>query len=522
MVSASSPILDQFGHPFPLDARQHERLAAVRRHYEGKLRELRASFDATRDGPSFANHWSHADHYSPNGATSYSVRRTLRSRSRFEVFENNPYLAGMVLTLANDFTGSGPKTQITDRRLSKATKRFIEEEYSDWQQATFYRRKCWQLKMAKCGDGEGFKRAYLSTKLDTPVKVNWRVVECDQCTSQGIPDANLKEITEVDGIELDKNGEPDRYFLLDEHPGARVFNSPRGPLSGRWYQARFVRHWFRRTRGWERGIPETTPSLPLCALLRRYTLAAVKAAETHSSHTGVLESNGPSATGGWGNDAESDDVFDTIPIEHDHFTVLPWGYKFGYFPQGAPTITYDPFVSALLREIARPLLVPYNYAVGSSKDSNMATSVVDGQIYKTGQQQERMSFDEDVGDADFALWWSHAVLIPGYLPADALALGPTVPRHRQRWDPIGLDHTDPAKVANALKTAQEAGHITDRDIQEGRYNRSVEDWQEDVREQNRFREEVGMPVVPAAPEPPTPPGGDDDEPPDEEDDDEDG
>ena len=124
----------------------------------------------------------------------------------------------------------------------------------------------------------------------------------------------------------------------------------------------------------------------------------------------------------------------------------------------------------------------------------MSTSVVDIHIYRQGQNSERLTCEEEVLDKDFALWWNYARLVPGYLPADALALGSIVPRHRNRWDRIGLDHTDPAKVANALQTAHEAGHITDRDVQEGYYNRSVEDWQEDIREQIAFRDEVGMPM----------------------------
>ena len=260
-------ILDQYGRPLRLASNQLERVAAVRKHYEQKLRSLRASYDAMRDGPSFATHWSNADHRSPDGSASIGVRRTLRSRSRFEVIENNPYLAGMILTLANDFTGCGPKIQITDKRLSPATRNFVAQEYEDWKKETKYRPKLWRQRLAKCTDGETFKRIYLSRRLPTPVKFNLMVVETDQCMSQGVPDANLKQITEVDGIRFDANKEPLEYFLLDEHPGA-MFNLR--PLAGRWYGAQTVTHWYRPTRGWHRGIPETAPSLPLCAAASLY------------------------------------------------------------------------------------------------------------------------------------------------------------------------------------------------------------------------------------------------------------
>ena len=47
-------------------------------------------------------------------------------------------------------------------------------------------------------------------------------------------------------------------------------------------------------------------------------------------------------------------------------------------------------------------------------------------------------------------------------------------------------------VAQALQIAHDKGFLTDRDIQETRYNRDVEDWKEDIRDQEEFRKEVGL------------------------------
>ena len=103
-------------------------------------------------------------------------------------------------------------------------------------------------------------------------------------------------------------------------------------------------------------------------------------------------------------------------------------------------------------------------------------------------------------------WWNEGTLTPGYFDdpvmgeADFIGANPSLkmipPDHVWRWDPVGVEHTDPTKVMGALEIAHAAGFITDRDIQEERFNRSVEDWQDDLREQQEFRAEVGMEVNP--------------------------
>ena len=250
-------------------------------------------------------------------------------------------------------------------------------------------------------------------------------------------------------------------------------------------------HWFRQDRPWLRGIPELTPSLPLCALLRRYTLAVVRAAEIGASYSAVLQTDGPGNMNQWldenGNQLE-DDPFDCFPIEHGMFTVLPWGAKMSQLESKQPMQVYDMFVNSLLREIIRPLLVPFNVGAGTSKDSNMSSSVVDADMYKSGQQFERFNCGDFVLSQVFGLWWQDAQLIQGFLPSKL----PVTPEHYFRWDKIGVDHTDPTKVANSITTMFDGGHITDRDIQEQYFSRDVEDWREELEEDLKWRQSLNL------------------------------
>ena len=72
---------------------------------------LRGRYDAAVTSDNNRRHWAAADGLSANAANSPEVRRILRNRARYEV-ANNSYARGMVLTLANDCIGTGPRLQM--------------------------------------------------------------------------------------------------------------------------------------------------------------------------------------------------------------------------------------------------------------------------------------------------------------------------------------------------------------------------------------------------------------------------
>lgn len=505
MVTATTTgppqILDQYGRPF---TRRQARTEVAR--LRGELRKMQAGYDAAQTTEANRNHWSNADNYSPNSANSYTIRRALRSRSRYEVIENNPYLKGIVLSVANDFVGKGPKLQITDKRIPRAKRLTISRAFQKWAKKIRLRSKLWRLRTAKIVDGEGFARVYLHRTLKNPVKLNLSLFESDRCTTEAFWNQETDK-SDVDGIQLDQYGDPAKYFVLNKHPGTTNVADPAqwtAKLSGKWLPAKTILQWFRQDRGWDRGIPETTPSLPLCSILRRYTIATLLAAETAADFAAVLTTDGPPNAAAWtdgqGTQIE-DDPFDTFPIDKGMFTTIPWGYRLQQLEAKHPGAMYDTFVDAILREIARPFLCPFNMASGTSKDSNMASGVLDAHIYTAGIAMERTDCEEVVLGPLFDLWWELALTTPSYLeepgvndPASSPLLSSfrnDAPNHSWRWDQVTPDHTDPLKVANALTTLHRNGHVTDRDIQEGRFNRSVDDWQEDLEEQEDFRRKLG-------------------------------
>ncbi len=83
------------------------RLEAIRRRFAS----LKAKYDAAQTTAENKRQWALADGLSARSANSLMVRKILRERSRYESC-NNSYAAGMLLTLANDMVGTGPRLQL--------------------------------------------------------------------------------------------------------------------------------------------------------------------------------------------------------------------------------------------------------------------------------------------------------------------------------------------------------------------------------------------------------------------------
>ncbi|MFN9366643.1 MAG: phage portal protein, partial [Planctomycetota bacterium] len=209
----------------------------------------------------------------------------LRNRARYEV-ANNSYARGIVLTLAHDVVGTGPRLQmLTDD--SEANRR-IEQSFMQWAKAIRLPEKLRTMRMARATDGEAFAILTSNPSLTTDIQLDLRLVEADQVTT---PELNRLSSTSVDGIVFDGAGNPTEYHVLRSHPGdgaaAMMRDYDRVPASA-------VVHWFRADRpGQARGIPDIMPALPLFAQLRRFTLAVLAAAETAADFAGILYTDAP-------------------------------------------------------------------------------------------------------------------------------------------------------------------------------------------------------------------------------------
>jgi capsid protein len=234
----------------------------------------------------------------------------------------------------------------------------------------------------------------------------------------------------VDGIIFDRYNNPTVYHVLKQHPG-EIWNI------GAWQKvdvmADDVIHLFNAIRpGQARGVPEVTPSLPLFAFLRRYTLATIDAAETAANLSAIITTQ----ANAWNSEGYSTDPgiqpFDSVQIDRGLMVSLPHGYDMKQFKPEQPTGSYEGFRNAILQEIARCVHMPENKALGSSANYNFSSAKLDDQIYWHSIQLEReLIWINECMERIFEWWYEEAMNIDGYLPL----VDSYEPPHTWGWPP---------------------------------------------------------------------------------------
>jgi lambda family phage portal protein len=422
---------------------------------------VRARYDAAATSDENRRHWANADALSANAANNAEVRRVLRTRARYET-ANNSYARGIVLTLANDVVGTGPRLQLLT--ADAEANRTIERQFMLWAKATRLADKLRTMRAARATDGEAFAILTVNPSLTTAVQLDLRLIEADQVCS---PDLAAQEANNIDGIVLDDAGNPVEYHVLRRHPGEVAFGIQREfdrvPAS-------VVIHWFRADRpGQARGIPDVMPALPLFAQLRRFTLAVLAAAETAADFAGILYTDAP-ANG----EADAAEPFEPIELEKRALVTMPGGWRMDQMKAEQPSTTYGEFKREILNEIARCLNMPANVARADSSGYNYASGRLDHQTYFKSIRVEQSHLECVVLDRVLSAWLDEAVLIPGLIPS---GLPPfTTWDHQWFWD--GREHVDPSKEASAQATRL-ANHTATLAEE---YARRGLDWEEQLRQ----------------------------------------
>lgn len=459
----------------------------------GGRRLVVAKFDSAQTTADNRKHWANADGLSPNAAINPEVRRVLRNRARYEV-ANNSYAKGIVLTLANDTIGTGPRLQMLTSDAEANAR--IEDAFEQWSRAVDLPGKLRTMRMARAETGEAFALLVNNPGVASQVSLDVKLIEADQVCS---PLMRRGRSDEIDGILLDQWGNPSAYRVLKRHPGdSTALRTPIDDLLA--YDtlpAASVVHYYRADRpGQLRGIPDITPALPLFAQLRRYTLATIAAAETAANFAAVIYTDAP-ANG----EADPLEPMDEVELEQRLATVLPGGWKLGQVHAEQPTTTFGEFKREILNEIARCLNMPFNVAAGNSSGYNYASGRLDHQVYFKSIRVEQHQLQLAVLDRILKAWLNEGVLVEGLLPQSLRTIARALPEHAWFWD--GVEHVDPAKEANAQATRL-ANHTTTLAVEFARQGR---DWEQELRQRAKelaLMNELGLAPAAASPAGSTP------------------
>jgi len=438
--------------------------------------KVRARYDAAVTDHENKNHWANVDHFSARAANNIQVRRILRDRARYER-ANNSYCAGIILTLANDTIGTGPRLQVNteDESLNET----IAKAWEEWSRCAGLAQKLHTMRQSRAVDGEAFALLVTNPRLGTDVQLDLKLLDAEQ-VSTPFPYPLNPHVD--DGMVIDDQGNVVEWHVLKYHPGDMFYYG--FPFQFDRLSPSHVIQWFRADRPWQfRGVPEITPALPLFAQLRRYTLAVLAAAETAADFAAVIQTDMPPDS----DDFEVGTPFETMPIDKRMMTTLPAGYKLGQFKAEQPAQNYEMFKDAILNEIARCMNMPFNVAAGNSKNYNYSSGRLDHQTYHKAIGVDRNHLERNVLEPVFTAWVAEARLATSIIPADLQ----TIP-YQWYWD--GFGHVDPAKEANAQETrlASCTTTLAHECAREGR------DWRQVIRQRAREIAEMrslGLPIA---------------------------
>jgi hypothetical protein len=357
----------------------------------------------------------------------------------------------MLLTTANDLVGSGPRLQMKSPDVQ--ANRIIEKKFANWCRAVGLAKKLRTAVVTKKRDGEIFLRLITNPRHRDPVWLDFELIEQDQVTTPTLVPTEWK----IDGITYDQWQNPDSYQILRQHPGDQVAFLNWKPDD---VPADQVIHWFRVDRpGQRRGVPEITPALPLFAMLRRFTLSVITAAETAADHAAVLESTAAASADDTDGDLSGLNPFDDVSYTRGMLTAVPFGWKLAQLRAEQPTTTYGMFKQEILNEIARCIHVPYNVAAGNSAGYNYSSGRLDHKGYFGAIGIEQQECETVALDRLFYSWYAEAKLITN---ADGSSYVPEIDMSDRpfafAWDPPA--DIDPVKTSQAQQIDLACGATT--------------------------------------------------------------
>lgn len=410
----------------------------------------KAQYDAALHTRRNAEQWKYCDYWNADQSLSPDVRRTLRSRSRYEC-ENNSWLSGMIVSHAESIIGTGARLQI--QGLGEESNEY-EKAFSEWARSV----SLWKtIRTAICTeirDGEAFIQLTNRPHNANPCKLYPLLLDAERiCSPDSATDTD--DDFQSDGIFFDKYLVPVRYSVAQEHPA--VITSKHYTVD-----ADYMCHLFRQERPEQhRGAPLIASALPSIAMLRAYTIAMLAKMENSASVAGVLKPD-PSVIDA---DSLADPPFSEFSMPQRSWVTLPSGYSMEQYQLQNPTDSQQSFALSVKIECARCILATRNVVLGDSSTYNYSSARLDMQSYDRAIAVQREEIVNVILDKVFRQWW--------------LEMHPTedVPAHD--WFFEAREYINPSQEANAEKTRLETGTVSYQALcaEHGR------DWQSVMRQQ---------------------------------------
>lgn len=325
----------------------------------------------------------------------------LRARSR-DLMRNAPLATGAINTMVTNVIGTGlrPQSHI-DRTVLKPYLK-TDDAMEEWEASaeriftmwaqnpdcditrsqTFTELQNLILRSA-LASGDVFVLRKYRARPGNPLGTTIQVIEADRVATYAESNPNI-----VGGIEIDKDGAPVAYHILNGHPGdsdcgTESVRVPAFDENGH----RQVLHVFNRDRpGLTRGVPYLAPVIESLKQLDRYTEAEIMAAVISSMFTVFVKTESedglqpmPPLTGNQSTAEKNGDykmspgaILDLQPNENIEIA-----------NPNRPNQAFDGFVQAILRQIGVALEIPFEILIKHFTASYSAAQAALVEAWKT-------------------------------------------------------------------------------------------------------------------------------------------
>lgn len=401
-------------------------------------------------------------------AESVSSLRTLRNRSR-QLVRDNPHAKRARDIVVNNVVGQGIGLQanVTNRRgrLLEEINDPIESAWREWCRAenchiggSLHFSDLERLLLGEVFEaGDVFVRIHRSGLGAVPLSLE--VIEAERMAEEWeAPNHNGNLVRQ--GVEVDTYGRPIAYWMHQYHPGDPRRQMVQDSLIR--VPAEDIIH-LRKIERWPqvRGVPWMHAGMTRLNQLGEFQEAALVAARVGAEKVMVLEETEQGGLAETLGDGENNDGTLTWNSSKGQIDILPAGTKIADWNPTYPNENFDPFVRAVMLDLA----AAWNVSVESlSRDysrSNYSSSrlalIDDRDGWRTLQQWYIRVFRERLHRV-----WLEAAVLSRAIPAISVAayVLDRAGYESARWKPRGWSWVDPTKEVNAYKDAVRCGFTT--------------------------------------------------------------
>ena len=415
------------------------------RQVQSNVIPMNAAYDLADQNPEINEQFARAMNESGRTALNPTDRRTLIDRSRYEIFQANPWLKGSARSTTVSVVGRGAEIEINIPGDDEQSG-LIEDLFNGWLVDVKAGRKFRAMANAKQSDGAGMALAFTNEKRpQDSVQLDFIPFDCDHIRAPYDWQIDTKQ-TCLDGKVTDKFGDVVAYWMTPEHPAENPMTMPiKVPAE----YILDVWDWGRPSQSV--GAPEYATSVKNGPLTRSFRRATLDAATTAAKHTGIMRTNVDRFDDGA---AALDPMaaWVQVPTSYGTWTAVPAGWTIEQMKAEHPNSNHEAFVKSLASEHGRGVNQPNFIALGDASDQNMSSMAGLRQEWELEVACQRQDWETEVIDKLLILWLKEAAAL-GLI--DIKYNDVRKVKHTYRWSK--RRHADTSKEYSGRETAIKIG-----------------------------------------------------------------